>query len=220
MRTSPDLKRMPRRPVRRRSPGRPRRQEAVALQKIYLQAALSVFLSRGYEAASIEAIARAARAGKATFYRRFGGKAELFRLVAHHAISKIRARLQADVDDGGAPEQILPLLVDNLYAGLTDPEYLAVLRLAIAEHARLPELGAALVAHDRYLLGPVVDYLRRTAAAGTLRIVDPFAAAMQLAALASGGGRFLVKRPRTDTVSRAQWIAAVATFALNAWRPR
>lgn len=210
----------PRRAVRRRAPGRPPREAAAALQTIYLQAALDVFLARGYAGASIEEIARVAKAGKMTLYRQFGSKAELFHLVAHHAITRVREKLQASLVAAGDPEQALQSLIAGLHAGLTDPEYLAVMRLGIAETGRFPELGAALLADDRYLLEPVTTYLRAAAAAGRLAIPDPDAATMQLAALASGGGRFLIKKPKTDAASRERWVAAVLQFVLAAWRPQ
>lgn len=208
-----------RRPVRRRRPGRPCDADSEALRELYLQAALDTFLARGYAGASVEEIARVAKAGKTTFYRQFGNKAELFRLAAHYAIGKVRSRLQHPLVAGSAPEQVVPEIVSRLHIGLTDPEYLAVLRLVIAESERFPELSEALLRDDHYMLEPVVDYLSRATAEGLLAVPDPYAATMQLAALAIGGTRSLIKKPRTDAASRAHWVAAVSQFALAAWRP-
>ncbi len=206
-------------PVRRRSPGRPNQQDTVALRELYLEAALRTFLARGYEGASIEEIARVAKAGKVTFYRQFGSKPELFRLVAQHAIAKVRERLQSSRAPEGAPDEVLPELIERLFTALTDPEYIAVLRLVIAENARFPELGQALLSNDRFLLEPIVNYLESATAAGKLSVPDPYAGAMQLAALAAGGSRFLVKKPRMDSKSRKHWVTAVLHFVLAAWKP-
>jgi TetR/AcrR family transcriptional repressor of mexJK operon len=208
-----------RKPVKRRPPGRPAGNDADALREICLNAALDTFIVRGYEGASIEEIARRAKAGKMTFYRQFGSKAELFRLVAHRAITKVRERLQLPFAADGAPEQVLSEIIARLHTGLTDPEYLAILRLVIAEAERFPELGEAILSEDRYLLQPVTEYLTKAVAAGQLAIPDPNAATMQLAALASGGGRFLIKKPKTDRKSREQWVAALLTLVLGAWQP-
>ena len=209
-----------RKTVRRRSPGRPGRGDAEPLRALYLQAALDVFIARGYQGASIEEIARTAKAGKVTFYRQFGNKAQLFRVVAHHAITKVRERLRTSLSRDSAAEPILRDIILRLHVALTDPEYCAVLRLAIGEQARFPELGRILLDDDRYLFEPVCEALTRAAKSGALEIDDPYAATMQLAALASGGSRFLVKAPRTDRKSRERWVAAVLKFALNSWRPR
>jgi AcrR family transcriptional regulator len=209
-----------RRAVRRRAPGRPAYGATEGLRELYLQSALDVFIARGYAGASIEEIARAAKAGKLTFYRRFGTKAELFRLVSNYAIAKVRERLRTPVGAKGAPKRVLRDMIARLYVALTDPEYLALLRLVVAESERFPELSRALLSNDRFLLEPVLDYLTRAATDGRLTIADPYAGAMQLAALASGGSRFLLKKPRTGRRSREHWIAAVLQFVLNAWRPR
>lgn len=206
--------------VQRRAPGRPTKDQATNLRELYLQTALDTFLARGYASTSIEEIARAAKAGKMTFYRQFGSKAELFQLVVHHAISKVRERLQISLATDCDPEQVLPEIIARLHTGLTDPQYLSVLRLVIAETEHFPELGEAMLSDDFYLFEPVVSYLSWAAAEGKLMITDPYAAAMQLAALASGGGRFLIKKPRTDKTSRDKWVAAVLKFALDAWQPR
>lgn len=208
-----------RRPVRRRPAGRPNRDDASVLRALFLEIALETFLVRGYEGTSIEEIARVAKAGKMTFYRQFGNKSELFNLVARHEIAKVRERLQSPQALTGAPDEVLPELIERLHVALTDPGYLAILRLVIAERARFPELGEALLGNDRMMLEPIVSYLERACAAGELSIPDAYAGAMQLAALAAGGSRFLLKSPRTDSNSRRQWVAAVQHFVMSAWKP-
>jgi AcrR family transcriptional regulator len=210
---------VPPRSVTRRSAGRPSRDDADVLRALYLEIALETFLARGYEGTSIEEIARAAKAGKMTFYRQFGSKAELFHRVAQHAIAKVRERLHSPQALRGTPDVVLPRLVERLHVALTDPGYLAILRLVIAERGRFPELGESLLVNDRSLLQPVADYLKKASAAGELVVPDAYAGAMQLAALAAGGSRFLLKEPRTDPKSRRQWVAAVAYFAMAAWKP-
>ena len=208
-----------RRSVTRRSAGRPSRDDADVLRALYLEIALETFLARGYEGTSIEEIARVAKAGKMTFYRQFGSKSELFHRVAQHAIAKVRERLHSPQALRGTPDHVLPELIERLHIALTDPGYLAILRLVIAERGRFPELGESLLATDRTLLQPVVEYLEKAAAAGELAVPDAYAGAMQLAALAAGGSRFLLKEPRTDAKSRRQWVKAVAHFVMAAWKP-
>lgn len=215
---TPSMKR--RSVVRQRSPGRPKKENAEALRQIYLQVALETFLDHGYAGTSIEEIARRAKASKVTLYRQFGNKAELFRLVTHHAISKVREKL-APIDLGeGNPKDELRDIIMRLHTGLTDPEYLAVQRMVISETERFPELGAALLRDDRFLFAPLVNYLTRATEEGELSIPNPYDATMQLAALASGGTRFLIKKPPRDPKRQAEWVDAILEFVLKAWKPR
>jgi hypothetical protein len=66
----------------------------------------------------------------------------------------------------------------------------------------------------------VQNYLARMAAEGRLAIPDPYAATMQLAGLAAGGSRFLLKHPRPDPQSREYWVTSILNFVLAAWEPR
>ena len=61
--------------------GRPPRERAGEVEDRILQAALQVFIDRGYEGASIDEIAEVASAGKPSIYARFTNKETLFREV-------------------------------------------------------------------------------------------------------------------------------------------
>lgn len=61
--------------------GRPPRERAGEVEDRILQAALQVFIARGYEGASIDEIAEVASAGKPSIYARFTNKETLFREV-------------------------------------------------------------------------------------------------------------------------------------------
>ncbi len=61
--------------------GRPPRERAGEVEDRILEAALQVFIARGYEGASIDEIAEVARAGKPSIYARFTNKETLFREV-------------------------------------------------------------------------------------------------------------------------------------------
>src|SRR5262249_39991554 len=61
--------------------GRPPKERAGEVEERILDAAHKIFLARGFEGASVEEIAEAARAGKPTIYARFGDKRALFTAV-------------------------------------------------------------------------------------------------------------------------------------------
>src|SRR6266699_4535907 len=71
--------------------GRPSRQHAARLGERILDAATHLFMSHGYGATSIEAVARRARVSKRTFYHRFDDKPALFVAVVHRIIDRLRS---------------------------------------------------------------------------------------------------------------------------------
>src|SRR5260370_29193323 len=73
--------------------GRPPRERAGEVDERILDAARKVFLERGFEGASIEEIADAARSGKATIYARFPNKQALFAAAVGRYILAKQSRL-------------------------------------------------------------------------------------------------------------------------------
>jgi AcrR family transcriptional regulator len=205
--------------VRRRTAGRPPSNKTEDVHDLYLRAALQAFLAKGYAGASIEEIARLAKASKMTLYRLYGTKHELFRRVIKLAIERASSGMRIKPGEFRSVRSGLRGLVEHLYAALTDPTWLDVMRLVIAEGQRFPALAQELRSHDRELMEPVESFLREAAAQGALRITDPHAAAFQLAALASGGVRFLIHEPLTDNEDKSAWIDAIVEFAWDSWRP-
>ena len=74
-----------------------------------LDAALKLFLERGYQGTSMEAIARAAGVTKPVVYACFPGKDELFRALLAREEERILGEIQAAFqgNDFGDPEQTL-----------------------------------------------------------------------------------------------------------------
>lgn len=87
-----------------KSPGRPRSQES---HQAILTATLELLGKVGFEAMSIESIAKQAKVGKTTIYRRYSSKAEL---VAEAIESR---REEVVIPDTGSFEQDLNQLIEN-----------------------------------------------------------------------------------------------------------
>lgn len=113
-----------------------------------LAAAFAAFTTRGYAAASTLDIATRARVSKRELYALFGSKqqmlsaciaerAQRMRLPPDREPARTRADLEAALGEFGA----------TLLEELSDPDVIAVFRLAIAEAERSPEIAWAL---DRY----------------------------------------------------------------------
>src|SRR5215469_12108523 len=69
--------------------GRPPKELAGEVEQRILDAARNVFLQRGFEGASIDEIAKAARSGKPTIYARFPDKRALFTAVMRDMVARI-----------------------------------------------------------------------------------------------------------------------------------
>ena len=206
--------------VGRRPRGRPSPAQAAALRESFLSAALASFLSRGYAATSIEAIAREAGVAKITIYRQFESKEALFHAVVHRAVDHARDVMQAVVVQTGADERTVLLdLVERMYLGATEPDTLALLRLVIAEAVRFPELAKTLYAGNSYMLAPVVEYLATAHRSGRLHVPSPELAAVQLSTLAFGGVRFFISRPLAGPEERASWAEGIVDLVLRGWTP-
>ena len=75
-----------------------------------LQAALELLVEQGYERVTIEAIATRARAGKATIYRRWNSKADLY----IDAVNQLKPPAPAPPDTGSLVGDLRQLFTENL----------------------------------------------------------------------------------------------------------
>jgi AcrR family transcriptional regulator len=198
--------------------GRPRREQADDARHRILDAALRMFLARGFAAASMEGIAREAGVAKLTLYRHFESKQALFVEVARRAQLSVRERLGTMVDRGRPLDAVLRDIIGRLYDGYTHPEYLAVLRLVIAEAGRFPELGRAMLDDSREVSEPLVQYLQQLKDRGQIDVDSPSDAVTQICGLAMGAGRYVLTTPSRRAASRRHAIESLVTLFSRAWR--
>lgn len=149
-----------------------------------LTGAREVFMTHGFEGASVDEIARAAGVSKATLYSYFPDKRLLFAEVARIE-SERQARVSLDeIDMTGPPAEVLYEAGKRLIDFLTSEFGQQVVGLCTAEASRFPELGCMF-----YESGPGLvrahfsGYMEAASAAGLLKIDDPLLAADQFAEL-------------------------------------
>lgn len=110
-------------------------------QEQILQGAMQVFLAHGYAKTSMDRVAAAAGVSKQTIYSHFQDKEGLFvALIESVTIRRLQLECQSDPFQG-EPNVVLRRLAESFLAKMDDPEYIAFLRLVIAESARFPELA-------------------------------------------------------------------------------
>jgi AcrR family transcriptional regulator len=121
-------------------PGRPRREFAGEVEERILDAASKVFLERGFDGASIDEIAVEAHAGKPTIYARFPGKEALFGAVVARKIRQT-SRFDSPVAAGSSSEDRLKALATALIERALASEAIDLVRVAVAESRRFPDLA-------------------------------------------------------------------------------
>ena len=122
--------------------GRPPRQHAGQVEERILDAAGRVFLEHGFQGASVDEIAEVASAGKPTIYARFPGKQALFSAVIERLVRR-NTSLDALSCAGGSIEQRLDALAAVLLTRVLSPETIGLIRVAVAEARRFPDLATS-----------------------------------------------------------------------------
>jgi TetR/AcrR family transcriptional repressor of mexJK operon len=127
----------------RPGPGRPRRDQVELRNAELLDHALDLFLERGFERTTIDAIAASVGMAKRTVYARYGDKATLFRAALQRAIDNMVVpveQLRGAERDG--VEECLLSIARILVANLMSREGLRLMRITNSESYRMPEIGA------------------------------------------------------------------------------
>jgi AcrR family transcriptional regulator len=138
--------------VTRRAPGRsgrPPKELAGEVEERILNAARQVFLERGFEGASIEEIAQVARSGKPTIYARFANKGALFTAVVMRGVLVRIEQFKPDVPTGPTVKERLASLAVAVLEWILGGNNIGLMRLAISESSRFPDLAASVGAMAR-----------------------------------------------------------------------
>lgn len=156
------------------------------------QAAGKLFVTQGYEATTMDAIAREAGVSKATVYAHAKNKQELFAACVRGVASRVYQSVDAaggGTADGAAAdaEAVLRRFALSFLEVIMTPRAQGVYRMVVAEAPRNPELGRIF-----FEQGPAVVQERLTAIiaalrdAGTLAVDDPAVAAQEFLGLMQG----------------------------------
>ena len=150
-----------------------------------LEGARQIFLSDGFEGASVDDIARASNVSKATLYSYFPDKRFLFMQVA-----KTECQRQADLAiatiDMDAPIQlVLHDIASELVEFITSKFGKQIFRICVGESDRFPELGREFYDSGPMLIrSKLIDFFEKSVARGDLKIDDFALAADQFHELA------------------------------------
>lgn len=196
----------------------PRRVNRRKLDQL-LDGARHVFMSEGYEGASVDAIAASAGVSKATLYSYFPDKRELFREVIDAECRKLAEQAFDFTHVSESPSVVLTRAATRLGQFMLSDFGRQIYRVSVAEANRFPELGNAF-----YEAGPELAHSRMTAYLGAATSRGELAisadeiglAADQFARLCRPDQFYRVllglEQPPDADVIAAQAAEAVATF--------
>ena len=143
-----------------------------------LTAATEVFLEYGYANTTVDDIVKRARGSKATVYKHFKNKRELFNAVVDSVVMR---RSQEEIDyDEPDPAKALREFAAKRFAVVLSTDNVALMRMVMAEAPRFPDIARGYYEH-----GPghsheiLVEYLRVQVERGRLQISDLDEAAFQ-----------------------------------------
>lgn len=156
------------------SPSPTHRRRKDARPQELLDAALEVFVEKGFAASRTEEVAARAGVSKGTLYLYYPSKEELLKaVIAYHLNERITAGAARAANFQGPASDLLRTMLIDWWSQIYDSPASGVFKLLITEARSFPEIALAyhreVVERAHQLLG---DVLRRGIAAGEFRPVE------------------------------------------------
>lgn len=151
------------------------RRRAAARPDEVLDAALDLFIERGFAATKVEDIGKRAGISKGAVYLYFPSKDAIIEALIQRAVQPVRSEALAGFASfEGDPRIIISMVLRRLSQELSNPRMMAIPRLILREVINFPGLGEL---YRREVLDQVMPVLTsliaRGIASGYLRPVDP-----------------------------------------------
>jgi AcrR family transcriptional regulator len=173
--------------TRPRRQGRPTVDEAARLDHDVREHALRLFLEKGYEGTSMEAIADAAGTTKASLYARFPGKESLFQTVLIWAVGRSDwPSPESPPPDFDDLEPALHAIARTALHRALHPAMVQLSRIAVAQAARFPDIAGKVGELSWPRLQLVSSLLRHHHALGSIDAPEPELLAEQFVELVAG----------------------------------
>jgi TetR/AcrR family acrAB operon transcriptional repressor len=178
------------------------KEEAAITRAILLKTALSVFSAKGYSAATLDDVAKAAKVTRGAIYWHFKSKADLYNTLIEAVSARGAAVVQQAIAEGGTLIEILRRVFVRQCALIEeDKEARAVMELALFKTSLDPELQTGrkkqLEAGNALVAG-ISDAMRMGIAQGILRKdIDPVDMARAFLAFENGAIQIWLLSPRS-----------------------
>lgn len=154
-----------------------------------LAGAREVFMARGYDGASMDAIAKTAGVSKGTLYVYFQDKEALFEALVLQARWELAESITAFEEQARGDVRDLFRRIARVYADkLVAPDHLSMIRMVIGAVEKFPSVGGLFYTHGPARgIARMAEVMEREMAAGHLRRADPVTAAMHFIDLCGSG---------------------------------
>lgn len=155
------------------SPARRKRRKEARPAEL-LDAAIALFVAKGYAATRLEDIAASASVSKGTLYRYYANKEALFKAVIQEGVVPVIIENEAiAASHTGNSFDLLSLMLDNWWTKIGQTAFAGIPKLMVAEAENFPDLACFyfenVISRVRALVGSA---LRRGMASGEFREMD------------------------------------------------
>jgi AcrR family transcriptional regulator len=155
---------------RRSGPGRLSAADAALVEGRVLDAATALFLEDGYDATTMESIARKAGASTKTLYSRYANKSEILAGVAQHILNRSLSEPSpaSPEMDGNDPLPFIRKAAHELAFLYAEEEPARIMRLALSEGYRHQEIANFFRNNHQRVIERIAEALTRWHRAGKL----------------------------------------------------
>jgi len=184
------------------------KEEAAVTRATVLKAALSVFSAKGYAAATLDDVAKAAKVTRGAIYWHFKGKADLYNTLVEEMSARGASIVQQAVAEGGTLIDILRQVFISQCALIEDDkEARAVMELALFKTGLDPELQAGRkkqIDAGNALITGIADAMKMGVSQGMLRDdMDPTDMARAFIAFENGAIQMWLVSPKSFSLKKS-----------------
>lgn len=153
---------------------------SAAKREAILGAATDLFIERGYDGVSIDAVVQQVGGSKASIYNYFGNKEGLFKAIIENNCQKLLESLQSAEVINLTPRAALTVLGHQFLCVILAPKAIALHRLVVAQSSQFPELGKLYFeAGPARACQALEKYIKQQQRLGKLRKCNAYRAAEQ-----------------------------------------
>jgi TetR/AcrR family acrAB operon transcriptional repressor len=184
------------------------KEEAAVTRAAVLKAALAVFSAKGYAAATLDDVAKAAKVTRGAIYWHFKSKADLYNTLIQELSARGASVVQQAVAEGGTLIEILRRVFVRQCALIEDDkEARAVMELALFKTGLDPELQAGRkkqLEAGNALIDGIADAMKQGVAQGVLRKgLDPVDMARAFIAFENGAIQLWLASPKSFSLKES-----------------
>ena len=178
--------------------------------KAILEAATALFMERGFDGTSMDAIAKGADVSKQTVYSHFSTKDNLFSSAITHKMEDYFPQGNFVIAEGGSLEEEFTIVASQYANLLMSEDAMSVFRLLVSEAPKGSHLAEIFwEAGPTVMLGRLMAFLEKWQQKGALKIDDTEDASKFMINLLKGHSHFELSIGLIDKISEDDLKASV-----------